>query len=177
MTAQVMRAVGGTPVAREDVFGAPVRSPRPSLLAKPLDANARTREAAAVLGIQTVGDLLEHVPAGHEFRAVRTVAQLKPGDEATIEVVVRSIAPRPTRRRNFRIVEALVADASGSVKAIWFNQAYLAKQLPPGTSLRLFGQFKRGAMQVREHSVLDRGAAPAAGEAKPPGAPAPASGG
>ena len=47
-------------------------------------------------------------------------------------VEVRSARVRPTRRRNLRIVEAKVADASGPMKAIWFNQAWLAERLQPG---------------------------------------------
>ncbi|MBI5310807.1 MAG: ATP-dependent DNA helicase RecG [Actinobacteria bacterium] len=148
------RSLGGEPVNREALLGAPVRAPRPSLLRAPLKLPSRQAESAQTLGIETVGDLLEHVPAGHEFRAAKAVAALKGGDEATVEVVVQSIQLRPTRRRNFRIVEARVADATGSAKAVWFNQAYLAKQLTPGTRLRLFGKVKSGALQVREHSVL-----------------------
>ncbi len=150
------RALGGGPLTREQLSAVPVRMPRPSLSAAALDVHPRTREAAAVLGIGTVGDLLEHVPAGHEFRAAKAVARLKAGDEATIEAEVRAISVRQTRRRNFRIVEALVADATGSVKAVWFNQGYLVNQLPAGTRLRLFGKVKTGTFQVREHSVLGK---------------------
>ncbi|MBI4898003.1 MAG: ATP-dependent DNA helicase RecG [Actinobacteria bacterium] len=159
MTAPAGRALGGGSLTREQLYAAPVRLPRPALLAAELDAHPRTRDAAAVLGIHTIGDLLEHVPAGHEFRATKAIAQLKAGDEATIEADVRSITVRQTRRRNFRIVEALVADPSGSVKAVWFNQAYLVSQLPAGTRLRLFGKVKSGTFQVREHSVLGKSGA------------------
>ena len=39
-------------------------------------------------------------------------------------VEVRSARVRPIRRRGLRaIVEAQVADASGPMKAVWFNQA------------------------------------------------------
>lgn len=146
----------GASVDREELPAASIRWPRPSLLREPLDVHPRTQAAAAVLGIHCVADLLEHVPAGHEFRSTKSIAQLKTGDEATIEVVVRSIALRSTRRQNFRIVEASVGDSTGSVKAVWFNQAYLVKQLPAGTPLRLFGRAKKGAFHVREHRLLGR---------------------
>ncbi|HEV7918319.1 MAG TPA: OB-fold nucleic acid binding domain-containing protein, partial [Solirubrobacterales bacterium] len=153
------RALGGGPVTHQELLDAPVRWPRPSLLRKPLDVSDRTREAAANLGIETLGDLFEHVPAGHEFRAGSAIADLKSGDEATIEATVTSISLRPTRRRNFRIVEARVKDDSGSTKAVWFNQAYLIKQLEPGTKVRLFGAVKAGSFQVREHTILGGGVA------------------
>ncbi len=148
--------VGGEPIDRREFLAAPVRWPRPDLLREPLPLRGRPAEAAERLGLTTVGDLIEHVPAGHEFRAGRAIGSLSGGDEATIEGEVRTVASRPTRRRNLKIVEARIADDSGSTKAVWFNQAYLAKQLEPGMRIRLFGKFKGGAFQVREHRVLGR---------------------
>lgn len=149
------RALGGAGVDAAQLLSAPVRAPRPSVLDEPLKLTRRQAEAAAAIGIETVGDLLEHVPAGHEFRVAKSIAALKNADEASIEAVVQSVQLKPTRRRNFRIVEARVADASGSITAVWFNQAFLVKQLQPGTRVRLFGKVKSGSLQVREHSVLD----------------------
>ena len=151
--------IGGGQRSRDELISAPIRWPRPSLLRAPLPGGPKLRGSAERLGIHDVGDLIEHVPVSHEFRAGRQVRQLKAGEEATVEVELRSISLRPTRRRNLRIVEALVADESGSIKAVWFNQQWLAKQLEPGVHLRLFGKFKGGALQVREHTVI-----PAIGE-------------
>lgn len=154
-----VRSVGGEAVSRDQLLAAPVRWPKPSLLANPLPVGPKVTESAERLGILTVGDLLEHVPVAHEFRAGRRLKDLKPGEEATVEVELRSIAVRPTRRRNLRIVEASIADESGRGKAVWFNQGFLAKQLEAGTRLRIFGKFKSGAIQVREHTII-----PAVGE-------------
>lgn len=150
------RAIGGDRLERAALLSAPVRYPRPSLLREPLPLTGRLAAAAEKIGLFSVGDLLEHVPAGHEFRATRSIGSLTGGDEATIEGEVRSVSLRPTRRRNLRIVEARIADDSGSTKAVWFNQGYLAKQLSEGTRLRLFGKFKGGAFQVREHRVVGK---------------------
>lgn len=159
-------ALGGAAASREEFLAAPVRWPRPSLLDRPLyealGVSSKIMAAAENLGIETLGELLEHVPAGHEFRAARAIKDLRPGDEATIEVAVLSVAVRPTRRRNFRILEVTVADDSGKTKAVWFNQHYLAKQLEAGTRMRLFGKLKSGTFQVREHAILGAGHDPAA---------------
>ncbi|MGK2878178.1 MAG: ATP-dependent DNA helicase RecG [Solirubrobacterales bacterium] len=152
--ADFSRVIGGGAVSREVLAAAPIRWPRPSLLRAPLPVGPKVLEAADRLGIHDLGDLIEHVPVTHEFRAGRQIKQLKAGEEATIEVELRSISLRPTRRRNLRIIEAVVLDESGSGKAVWFNQQWLAKQLEPGTHLRLFGRFKGGAFQVKEHAVI-----------------------
>lgn len=150
--------IGGAEASREQLETAPIRWPRPSRLLAPLDLPPKQAEAAARIGLFNVGDLLEHVPVSHQFRAGRLVKQLRPGEEASVEVELRSISLRPTRRRNLRIVEAVVSDESGSIKAVWFNQQWLAKQLEPGTHLRLFGKYRSGALQVREHAVVSSGA-------------------
>lgn len=142
---------------RDALLAAPIRWPRSSRLAESLEFSRKAAPAAERLGIANVGELLEHVPVAHQQRAAGEVRRLAVGEEATIEVELRSIALRPTRRRNLKIVEALVADSSGSIKAVWFNQPWLAKQLEPGTTLRLYGKYKGGALQVREHTVLAPG--------------------
>lgn len=145
--------IGGGAATREQLLGAPVRWPRPSLLRSALELTPRQSAAAERIGLSSLEDLIEHVPAAHEFRAARLVKELKVGEEATVDVELRSISSRPTRRRNLKLVEAVVADSSGSIKAVWFNQPWIAKQLRPGARLRLYGKFKGGALQVREHSV------------------------
>ena len=70
-------------------------------------------------------------------------------------VAVRSARVRPTRRRRLRIVEANVADASGPLKAIWFNQAWLAERLQAGVELLLSGKLeRRGDFRVEAHEIL-----------------------
>jgi ATP-dependent DNA helicase RecG len=154
-------------VTRNELLAAPVRWPKPSLLQQPLEqalgVSSKVVDAAEKLEIFTLGDLIEHVPAGHEFRAGRAINELRAGDEATIEADVKSVAVRPTRRANFKILEVTVADDSGKMKAVWFNQGYLAKQLEPGTRVRLFGKYKNKTFQVKEHAILGTGGDSAAG--------------
>ncbi|HEY2160562.1 MAG TPA: ATP-dependent DNA helicase RecG, partial [Solirubrobacteraceae bacterium] len=93
---------------RAELLAAPIRYPRPERLTAPLRVGGpKATEAAASLGLDTVGDLLEHLP--RDRREARSVAQLVPGEIATVVVEVRSIASRPVRRRGMRpLVEATV---------------------------------------------------------------------
>jgi ATP-dependent DNA helicase RecG len=142
---------------------APLRSlPRPSRLAEPLTiAPARAARAAAALGLETVEDLLEHLPFRHEDRReAADVASLVPGADATVVVEVKRIAARPTRRRRFSLVEATVADASGPMKVVWFNQPWVVKRLPPGTWVVLHGRYEgRNSFRVSEYEVTAPGGA------------------
>ena len=161
------RAIGtGAEQDRAALRAAQLRSlPRPSRLERAGGLAGRRRARGwrrrrREIGIETLGDLLWHVPHGHRDRAgVREVADLRIGEQATVMVNVRSARVRPTRRRNLRLVEAAVADESGPMKAVWFNQTYLAERLQPGTRLLLNGKLDRSGFRVATHEVVSGGRA------------------
>lgn len=85
------------------------------------------------LGLKTVKDLLWHFPTRYEdWSEISPIAELKPGDEKTIQGEVTSINLVKTPRRRMFMVEALISDNSGSVTAVWFNQPYIKHSLPAG---------------------------------------------
>jgi ATP-dependent DNA helicase RecG len=135
---------------------APVHFPRASALQAPLHVAPRpAAEAAAALGLLTVGDLLRHLP--RDTGEARTVAELVPDETATVIVEVRSITSRPVRRRGMKpLVEAVVADGTGVMKATFFNQPWLQRAYPPGTRLMLQGKYQgRDRFRVNAHSRTD----------------------
>jgi ATP-dependent DNA helicase RecG len=144
--------------------GAPVRWPQPSRLDAELTWKPRpAAEAAAALELTTVGALLEHLP--RDSGEARTVAELEPDETATVIVEVRSITSRPVRRRGMKpLVEAVVSDATGVMKATFFNQPWLKDQYRPGTRLMLAGKYQGpGRFRVNTHARTD--AVAAAGDA------------
>ena len=133
---------------------APVRWPLPTRLQAPLELPAgKMADGMEALGLLTVGALLEHLPK--DSRQARTVAALRAGEQATVAVQVRAIAARAVRRRNMRpLVEATVGDATGSMRATFFNQPWLVQRYPPGTRLLLHGKAdERGGFRVSHHAV------------------------
>jgi ATP-dependent DNA helicase RecG len=144
--------------------GAPVRWPRPSRLRDHVRWSPRpAAEAAETLGLITVGDLLAHLP--RDSGEARTISELSPEETATVIVEVRSITSRPVRRRGMKpLVEAVVSDATGVMKATFFNQPWLKDQYKPGTRLMLAGKYQgRNRFRVNTHARTD--AVAAAGEA------------
>jgi ATP-dependent DNA helicase RecG len=131
--------------------GAPVRWPRPSRLDEPVTWKPRpAAEAAEALGLTTVGALLDHIP--RDSGEARTIAELAPDEVATVIVEVRSISSRPVRRRGMKpLVEAVVTDATGVMKATFFNQPWLKDQYKAGTRLMLAGKYQ-GANRFRVNS-------------------------
>ena len=90
----------------------------------------------------TVEDLLAYVPFRYEDRSnTKTIAQLAPGEMATVVAQVRSARLAGFRRRNLGLFEASFTDSSRAVlRAKWFHGEYLAKTLEPGKRLALFGK-------------------------------------
>jgi ATP-dependent DNA helicase RecG len=136
---------------------------RPERLLAPLGTVSRVGPSTArrlrELGLQTVGDLLEHYPRRYEdFRQRRTLGALKIGEEATVRGVVQRVALTSGRRKGLKVVRATVRDESGAIEAIWFNQAWLADVLEPGAVVSLRGTLAtrgRGlAFVVKSHEIL-----------------------
>ncbi|MFZ0040565.1 MAG: ATP-dependent DNA helicase RecG [Solirubrobacteraceae bacterium] len=163
MTATAMSATAfasSRPLDDAELADAPVRYPRPSALTRPLRVEGtKAGQAAASLGLLTVGDLLEHLP--RDRRESRAVAQLEAGETATVVVEVRSIASRPVRRRGMRpLVEATVADETGTMKATFFNQPWLAQRYPAGSRLVLHGKYEaRNRFRVQGHAMTSEATA------------------
>ena len=93
------------------------------------------------MGIKTVHDLLWHFPTRYEdFTKIYPIAELEPGQQATITGVVEEIQSKHSWRRAMSIVEATIADESGSIRAVWFNQPYVANVLKVGRMANLAGK-------------------------------------
>ncbi|HEU4928108.1 MAG TPA: hypothetical protein VFT24_13700, partial [Vicinamibacterales bacterium] len=95
------------------------------------------------IGLSTVEDLLYRFPMRYEDRgAFRTIASLRPGVVASISAEVISSGVRPTRRPRFKIFEMLVRDHTGSLRAIWFNQPFLADVFHAHQRVVLYGKLE-----------------------------------
>jgi ATP-dependent DNA helicase RecG len=124
-------------------------------LTKLRGAGPKLAAAAGEMGISSLGDLLRHLPHGYRDRADPVgLGALKLGEEATVEVDVAGAKLRPTRRRRLTILEAEVFDSTGKAKAVWFNRAWLADRLLPGTRLLLRGKLEKRGFNVAEHEFL-----------------------
>jgi len=159
------------PFESADPAAVAVHYPRPSRLAEKLEAShPKMAEALAALELDDVGDLLWHLP--RERRVARQVAELTGGEQANVLVEVRSIRSRPVRRRGMKpLVEATVADATGVMKAVFFNQPWLERRYRPGTRLALYGKYDgRNSFKVTSHSETQDVGAAVAGIAHYPAA-------
>jgi ATP-dependent DNA helicase RecG len=119
---------------------------------------AAAQRDLAELDIETVLDLITHYPRqGRYIDGTRLVpiAKLAVGDKASVLGEVTRVS-RPSsgygrgRRRAPSRVEVEIADDSGRLKVVFFNQAWRAKQLAAGTLALFYGSISdyRGALQL-----------------------------
>jgi ATP-dependent DNA helicase RecG len=154
---EVTRPTGFASLDRPEVWPPLRGEPHPARLGAPLESlpgiGPRIASRLRKLGLGTVRDLLEHRPRDYQ-RAVgeSRIVDLLGEQEAVISGEVRSVSLRRTRRR-LTVLKATVADESGAIPAVWFNQDWLVEKLQPGTRIRLRGQLRRNEFAVRSYDL------------------------
>ncbi|MBI4099247.1 ATP-dependent DNA helicase RecG, partial [Candidatus Parcubacteria bacterium] len=93
------------------------------------------------LGIEKVRDLVLHLPRRYEdFSNVTAIRDLRVGETVSIKGEVASIKSQRTWRKRMMVTEAVLKDGTGSVRAVWFNQPYLADSLRQGYLVAISGK-------------------------------------
>jgi ATP-dependent DNA helicase RecG len=108
----------------------------------------------AKLDIKTVGDLLLHLPRRwDDYSHIVTIGKIRPDETASIQGTIWKIGNKRTRS-GLILTEAIVADDSGTLKAVWFNQPFLTKNLKAGDEICLAGkiEWNRGIVAMTSPS-------------------------
>ncbi|MDD5430900.1 MAG: ATP-dependent DNA helicase RecG [Candidatus Pacebacteria bacterium] len=93
------------------------------------------------LKIKTVKDLLWHFPFRYDdYSKIVPIGELAINQPATIHGVINKISIRRSWKKNMIIVEALIIDDTGGIKAVWFNQPYIGKILHQGSEANFAGK-------------------------------------
>jgi len=92
------------------------------------------------LGVHTIRDLLLLFPRRYEdYTALRPISELMYSQEVTVIGNISDVKSRQSRS-GMPIITCVVADSTGTIEAVWFNQPYLAKTLRPGRQIVLSGK-------------------------------------
>ena len=104
-----------------------------------LDVNQK--KALHRLKLFTVADMLYHFPVRYsDISTVKKISDLVVGENATVYGKVSKLKMKKAFRSGIPMAEGQIEDVSGKIKIIWFNQAYLAKMLHDGESVKLTGK-------------------------------------
>jgi ATP-dependent DNA helicase RecG len=109
----------------------------PVTIAKGIAAGSASK--LAKLGVQTIRDLLFFFPRRHlDYSQRKPIAELEVGEEQTVLATVWEA--RIARLGPQKGTEVIVGDETGNMRAVWFNQPFLAKNFPTNAQLVLSGR-------------------------------------
>ena len=111
------------------------------------------------LGIKTFEDFLYHIPSRYDdFSLISKINRVQPGEIVTVQGVVSEITNEFTK--NFkRLQKAEIADETGTIEVVWFNQPYLTQVIHAQDKISLSGKIdwflRRLVMQSPEYEILN----------------------
>ena len=139
--------------------------PASGLLDRPIAALGGVHSATVAkfhkLGVRTVREMLYFFPYRHnDFAHMKSVAELELGRDQTVVVSVWE-ASEARLRSGRKATEAVVGDATGNMRVIWYNQPYLAQRLRPNTRVVLSGRITvdfrgRRVFESPEYEIVDQ---------------------
>ncbi len=93
------------------------------------------------LGLATLRDLLYYFPRRYDdYTQLKPINRLWYGEVVTVIGTVQSVATRQTRDGRMQVVEAVIHDGTGALRATWFNQPWIAKRLHSGAQISISGK-------------------------------------
>ncbi len=92
------------------------------------------------LGVFTIRDLIYFFPHRHsDFRDTVPISDVLPGTDQTVSGIIWEASARQIGRRG-KSTEAIIGDDTGNIRAVWFNNPYLAQTLIPNRRVALSGR-------------------------------------
>lgn len=94
------------------------------------------------LGISTIGDLLLHLPSRYEdYSNVVKIGDVREGKRVSVTGTISAFDNIFTKTGK-RIQKGKIADESGEIEVIWYNQPFLKNILKTGLTISLAGEAK-----------------------------------
>ncbi|MCF7795245.1 ATP-dependent DNA helicase RecG [Patescibacteria group bacterium] len=107
------------------------------------------------LDIETIEDLLYYFPWRYDdIGETKKISELKIGEIANIQGEIELIQNKRSFKKRLNITEALITDDSGTIKVVWFNQAYLSRNLKAGDNVSLTGKLEEKNGQASLNSPV-----------------------
>lgn len=115
----------------------------PNILAAPVETldgiGPATAQILTRLGIETVEDLIWHLPSRHDdYSEVRSIADMVPGEQLSVVANLWKVEQRKIGF-NRSMVQGIFNDGTGTLRATWWTP-YKARELAEGKTYRLMGK-------------------------------------
>src|SRR3989338_6334717 len=98
------------------------------------------KSALKKLRIESVGDLLYHFPTRYgDTASIKNIGSLIAGETAVVFGKISGLKTSKGFRSKIPMADGVIEDESGKIKAVWFNQPYIAKMIGEGSLVRIEG--------------------------------------
>lgn len=136
-------------------------------LQSPLSSLIRIRPEIAAglkrLNLYTVEDILHYFPVRYsDAREYLSIGGVEDGQEATFCGTIKKIETKKSFTSKIPMTEAVIEDVSGTLKILWFNQAYFGKMYAVGQTIEVSGKvtIKNGTRTLINPQLRERGTLP-----------------
>lgn len=93
------------------------------------------------LGIFTLGDLITYYPRDYEDRSKpKKICDVANGEEVLVQGIVQSKLVESRIRKGLTLYRTKIADDTGFMEIVWYNQSYLKNQIKQGQVYNFFGK-------------------------------------
>jgi ATP-dependent DNA helicase RecG len=124
------------------------------------------KKSLRALNLHTVENLLHYFPFRYENHIPsQQIETVQKGDKVALEGIISGQKTKRSFGKGAARGEALLKDGTGSIRVLWFNQAYMAKKFEDGTLVRAqgtVGESKQGFYLANPEieSITSPGSAP-----------------
>lgn len=99
------------------------------------------KTALKKLDLSTIRDLLYYFPARYGDSAdSKRISEIEEGEKVTVYGKIRNLKTSKAYIKKTPMSEGIIEDETGSLKAVWFNQPYIAKMIKEDTFVKLEGK-------------------------------------
>lgn len=103
--------------------------------------NPKVEKLLLKIGIKTIRDLLMRAPSRYvDFSNIKKMRDIAIGETCTVQGKILSIKNRRLPWGKPNITEAVITDNTRSVKAVWFNQPFLVRNMKEGQIINISGK-------------------------------------
>ncbi len=122
-------------------------------LQTPIEKNFRLLDIQKIglrkLGLKTIEDLLYYFPQRYsDVSSVKSISELLPGESASIYGQIKKLELKKGFRSKIPMATATIEDPSGSIRAVWFHQPYIAKMVTDGSYAKFTGKVTNGKQGI-----------------------------
>lgn len=97
------------------------------------------------LGIKYIRDFLFHFPSRYDdLSKIKKISELEADENTTVSGKIIKFTTKRSWQKKIKIIEIILADDTGKIKAVWFNQDYLIESFSHSynKNIRLSGKVK-----------------------------------